>query len=251
MDPEQFAVFRHEAVHQLMQLNEECEKTFRISSWPRWKYDFGQGTLTFFKDDIPQVIASIQVIGTTSKSGGTWLWSWANQSLPATVTEAATRVYAFGQAEKLPQLTQESTPDDEYLGWEMAAIAASLVGSKGAYRCPGDNGFVYVVYSSLRFADEQALPDPEQTQIECSTHGTGFAAFICEHLAANPAQEWFSAEPDDNNKWPDAWCALCDAFFEEEGEWSEKNEAKLKIKVICHYCYEESRTRKKSRLRDR
>ena len=245
MDPEQFSLFRHEAVHQLMQLNEECEKAFRISSWPQWRYDFRQGTLAFSKNDIPQVIASIQVIGTTSKSGGTWLWGWANQTLPAKVTEAAAKVYAFGQAENLPQLTQESTPDDEYLGWEMTAIAARLLGSKGAYRCPGDNGFIYVVYSSLRFASEQVIPEPEQTQIECSTHGTGFAAFICEHLVANPAQKWFSAEPDENNHWPDAWCALCNILFEEEGEWREKSEAKLKIKLICHHCYEESRTQEK------
>ena len=31
MDPEQFSVYRHEAVHELMRLNELCEQEFRIS----------------------------------------------------------------------------------------------------------------------------------------------------------------------------------------------------------------------------
>ncbi len=51
MDPEEFSIYRHEAVHELMRLNTLCEQQFHISSWPRWDY------------------ASI--------SGKTWLWSWA------------------------------------------------------------------------------------------------------------------------------------------------------------------------------
>jgi hypothetical protein len=243
MDAEQFAAYRHEAVHQLMELNEGCEKTHRISSWPRWDYNFDAGTLTFSENGVPKVIATIQVIGSTSISGGTWMWAWANESLPATVTEAVRRVRAFGQEENLAQLTQECLPDDENLGWGMSAVAAKILRSKGAYRCPGDNGFVYVVYSSLRFADEEPVtPADGAKRIECVTHGTGFATYVCEHLVASPSQQWFSGNTDDTHEWPDAWCVICDAFFQEEGQWNEKNEAKLKIKLLCHYCYERKRS---------
>jgi len=248
MDPEQFSIFRHEAVHQLMRLNEECEKTFRISSWPRWDYDLEAGTLTFSVNGTRKVLASIQVIGTTSKSGGTWMWAWANESLPAKVTEAVDRVRAFGETENLTELTQKCLPDDDYLGWEMSAIAAKILQSKGAYRCPDENGFVYVVYSALRFDNEQVAPTDEAKQVACVKHGSGFATYVCEHLVANPAQEWFSSERDDTRQWPDAWCSICDAFFQEEGEWNEKNEAKLKIKLLCHYCYEKKRSQETSPL---
>lgn len=241
MDPEQFSVFRHEAVHQLMEFNEVCKKAFSITSWQRWEYELDEGTLTFSENGIPKVIATIQVVGTTSKSGGTWLWAWANQNLPARVTKAVERVRAFGETENIPELTEKCLPDDEYLGWEMTAVAAKLLGSKGAYRCPGDNGFVYVVYSSLRFADEHVTPSDEPKQIECATHGNGFSTYVCEHLVANPAQEWFSEQSEDS-KWPDAWCSTCNSYFLEEGEWNEKNEAKLKIKLLCHFCYEKKRS---------
>jgi hypothetical protein len=246
MDHEQFAVYRHEAVHQLMRLNEECKNDFRVTLWPRWDYDLEAGTLTFSENGSPKVIASIQVVGTTSKSGGTWLWAWANKSLPDKVTMAVRKVRAFGEAENLSELTQESLPDDEYLGWGMSAVAAKILGSKGAYRCPGDNGFVYVVYSSLRFADEHVAPTDETKQLACVTHGSGFSTYVCEHLAANPRQKWFSSEIDDTHKWPDAWCAICDSFFQREGEWNEKNETNLKIKLVCHYCYESMRSLEKT-----
>jgi hypothetical protein len=238
MDAEQFSVYRHEAVHELMRLNEQCEQEFHISSWPRWDYEFERGTLTFSQDGVPKVFASIHVIGTTSISGATWMWGWANESLPPNVAKAVARVRAFGEAESIAELKEAELPDDEYLGWGMTAVAAKVLGAKGGYRCPGENGFVYVVYSSIGFAksEPEAVLDPEK--VECPDHGTGFAAYACEHLLSNPAQRWFSGTTDAEHKWPDAWCAACDTFFQEQGEWNEKNEPKMKIKVLCHHCYE-------------
>ena len=247
MEAEQFSEFRHKAVHELIQLNELCEKEYRISSWPRWEYDFDRGTLAFTQDGVPKVVASIQVIGTTSISGGTWLWGWANESLTRRVTVQLSKVRAFGEAEDIPELTNAQLPDDENLGWGMTAVAAKLLGAKGAYRCPGDNGFVYVVYSSIGFPDTESAPAiPSPDEIECSDHGNGFATYACEHLVSNPAQAWHSSEPDEENKWPDAWCDACEVFFQEQGEWNEKNESKMKIKLLCHHCYEQMRAQEKA-----
>jgi len=109
----------------------------------------------------------------TSISGGTWLWGWANESLTPRVTTQLAKVRAFGEAENISELTNAELPDDEYLGWEMTAVAAKLLGAKGAYRCPGKNGFVYVVYSSIRFAPSGATSDGQL--VECSHHTKGFA----------------------------------------------------------------------------
>jgi hypothetical protein len=245
MDAEQFSVYRHEAVHELMRLNELCEREFRISSWPRWNYDFARGTLTFSQEGVPKVRASIQVIGTTSISGKTWLWSWANKSLPPNVTKAAAKVRAFGATENIAELKEQELPDDEHLGWGLTAVAAKVLGAMGAYRCPGQNGFVYVVYSSIGFAKSEPEKLLNAEKVECPDHGTGYAAYACEHLLSNPAQLWFPREADEKDKWPDAWCATCDAFFQEQGQWNEKNESKIKIKLLCHHCYERLRSRGK------
>ena len=77
--------------------------------------------------------------------------------------------------------------------------------------------------------------------LECKTHGRAFATYICEHLAANPQQEWYSEIPNEQKRWPDAWCSVCDEAFQSEGEWNERNESKLRIKLFCHHCYESHR----------
>jgi hypothetical protein len=243
MDAQQFSKFRHQAVHELMHLNQLCEEQFRISALPRWDYELGRGTLTFSENGVPKVSAMIQVVGTTSVSDGTWMWGWANKSLPQRVKTAVGKVREFGRAESISELTKSVLPDDEHLGWEMTAIAAKVLGAKGAYRCPGENGFVYLIYSSIGFAGTEPDTATETEEVECDDHGCGFATYVCEHLVSNPDQQWFSDEISEENKWPDAWCATCESFFQEQGEWNESNESKMRIKVLCHYCYERMRSK--------
>jgi hypothetical protein len=238
--PEQFLKYSHDATHELMRLNEKCDHEFHILSWPRYDYDLKDATLIFSKDGVPGVITSIQVVGTTSESEGTWLWSWANDSLPSDVTEEMKTVRAFGESENVRELTEPRVADDEYKGWEMTAIATKLIGGKGAYRCPSNDGFIYFVYTDLAFAEVPLNSD--RKQIQCSTHETGYETYICEHLLAEPKQEWFSDSPTEVNQWPDAWCAKCDAAFQEEGAWNERNKSRLKINLVCHHCYKQLRS---------
>jgi len=77
--------------------------------------------------------------------------------------------------------------------------------------------------------------------LECDTHGRAFRTYICEHLSAEPRQKWYSKSPTEQELWPDAWCSICYATFERDGEWNDSNAEGLKIKLFCHRCYESHR----------
>jgi hypothetical protein len=121
--------------------------------WPRYDYDLDRGTLTFSQDGVAKVVASILVVGTTSQSAGTWLWSWASGNLPESVSEPVKNVRNFGVAEKIKELAEPYVPDDEYLGWALTAVAAKIMDAMGAYRCPGKDGYIYVIFTDIAFAD--------------------------------------------------------------------------------------------------
>ena len=246
MTAEEFAIFKHDAVHELMELNETCKQRFKIDSWPRWDYDLAECTLTFSEAGIPKVIAAIQIVGTTSRSEGTWMWGWANDSLPPVATESMSAVRTFGENEVITQLQTATLADDDYLGWEMTALAAKVIGAKGGYRCPTDGGFVYLIYLHIDFAS--ADNKEVRYSIKCSHHTKGFATFICEHLERTPQQKWYSNPPDEEDEWPDAWCAACEALFQEEGGWNEANESRREIVAVCHHCYETLRSEEIPRL---
>jgi hypothetical protein len=60
--------------------------------------------------------------------------------------------------------------------------------------------------------------------INCHADGPAFETYICEHLAANPSQTWYSSAPTEQDRWPDAWCSICHQAYLSQNEWNEKNE---------------------------
>ncbi len=246
MKAPEFEEFKRESIHNLKDLNDQCARVYRISAWPRWNYDLEDATLVFSETGIPRVVTSVQVVGTTSTNQKNWLWGWANGHLPQQVVSRMEEVRRFGETEGIRELTEPYWPDDEYFGWAMSAVVAHVVGAKGAYRIPSKNGFMYFVFTDIRLATREEELNPHaagRTRIGCGEHSEGFATYICEHLVADPSQEWFSATPSESNPWPDAWCARCDEVFQKQGEWNDKNEINAKIKLVCHRCYEAMRNK--------
>ena len=248
MKPEEFEEFRTQAYESLVQINELCKQQFKLGTWQHWAYELEAGTLTFSNDGVPRVVATIQAVGSTSNKSGTWMWGWANQSLPEKVTDQLFRLKQFGERENLTQLTEATFPGDEKVGWEMAAVATRILGGKGVYRCPSANGSLFVVFMEVCFIDTDKDSESKRgkvrSEIICANHTTGFETFVCQHLVENPSQEWFSDTPTESNPWPDAWCTICNDAFKEQGEWNGQNEWRMKIKLLCHRCYESARTKR-------
>jgi hypothetical protein len=83
--------------------------------------------------------------------------------------------------------------------------------------------------------------NPEE--ITCGEHGKSQPTHVCRHLRLDPVQKWYGLHPTPDNEWPDAWCGGCNAVFLEQGEWNEKNEARVPIEILCCKCYEEGKAK--------
>lgn len=241
MTAAEYAAFRHAALHELIDKNEGLNTEFRIGDWEHWDYDLDEAKLVFSGPGKERVAARIQVVGSTSGESDTWMWAWANGSLPSCVTRFARQVREFGGREQLAELTTAVLPDSEELGWALTAAAAKIAGAKGGYRCPTGDGYLYLVYEGLDFSDRP--PDVRRDYVECADHGQSLPAYVCVHLAANPTQAWYSAPPTPDDPFPDAWCSVCDLYFQQEGEWNEANEDKITASLLCRECYQSARRR--------
>jgi hypothetical protein len=82
--------------------------------------------------------------------------------------------------------------------------------------------------------------------VHCDKHGDRREAFVCDHLLHGTRQGFFSAD-DPGNPHPDAWCWKCEqlrsAHAGADGEWNEKSEALLKVRLVCGDCYQEIKGR--------
>lgn len=111
--------------------NRDWQSRFTLRAQP-YRFDLDAATLTFDRGS-DLVVADLTVIGTTSRSEGTFLWSWANESLPVAATALATRVRVFGDENDLPLLTRPEWPAAHPEGLEMLAVAARILDAEGTF----------------------------------------------------------------------------------------------------------------------
>jgi hypothetical protein len=154
LQPDWYAKWRHDALHELIEKNERLAKTYGLSGHERYDYNIDNRELVFSNGGKPYVIAKIQIVGSTAISAGNWLWAWANSWWPVDATRAAQAVKQFGEEKNIEELTSDYLYDDalENLGWEMTAVTARISGAIGAYRPPTQNGHLFFVYTELDFA---------------------------------------------------------------------------------------------------
>jgi hypothetical protein len=144
--------FVHECVHELIEINDGLQKHFGIHDYKRYHYDMDQERLVFRHDDgsNPGVVAIMQVVGSTSTKSKTWLWGWANPHVPENATKGTIAVRDFGVKNGISKLIEEKWEATEEDGWEMSAVCNRIMKAKGAYRCPSENGALFLVLTDIR-----------------------------------------------------------------------------------------------------
>jgi len=152
----EYEVFAREATDYLKARIEHAKAKFGIGSFPRYEYDLFRGEIWWSEVGAPKVRGRVTVVGTISTKSNTWLWSWANPHFQDVILGDIDKVRALGEAEGITKLTEEKWEADEVDGWEMTAIAARLLEAQGAYRSPGENGFLFMLYDVL-----EPIPDAE------------------------------------------------------------------------------------------
>jgi hypothetical protein len=126
---------------------------YKLGSYQHFHWSQPDGQLIFSDHGVVKVIATVQFVGDVSKKSNTWLWAWANNSFLDRLKAASLRVRAYGVQHAYSQLTQAEWSADQEDGWDMTAIAATLLKARGAYRTEDGNGFVYMIITDIRWAN--------------------------------------------------------------------------------------------------
>jgi hypothetical protein len=79
----------------------------------------------------------------------------------------------------------------------------------------------------------------DRSIVECSQHGEGQAAYICQHLMQGKGAGFNTAgTPDEADELcPAAWCDDCEEVLNNEGEWTELAQDFATISLVCGHCY--------------
>lgn len=137
-------------VSELNEKQEVLNQQFGLAQHERWNWDQETGEIVFSNAGVPAVIAPFQFVGSVSTVSDTWLWSWANFHFEPHTTKELLQVREYGEAKDFANLTVPKWPAEEVDGWEMTAVAARMLGARGAYRTPGENGFTFMLLTDVR-----------------------------------------------------------------------------------------------------
>lgn len=126
-----WAVLRSEALEEMKKRNREWQERYALSDCPYF-WDLDAARITFDRED-DHVAARIAVVGTTSKHEGTFLWSWANRTIPRQARAGIEVVQRRGEQEVLCQLTDGEFPAGRAEATEILAVSAWLMNARGTF----------------------------------------------------------------------------------------------------------------------
>jgi transcription elongation factor Elf1 len=240
-----FDDYQNKCLDDISALQNEFRELYDIDSYEEWFYDHDIGAFNFKSHDGRNLYFKYVDVGSFSINTNTWNWSWNNASTPHNVKSSLQKVKGFGEENKFEQLTKGLIDGDEYTGWAMTSIAATLLNAIGVYRITQEHLFIYFIFTNE--LSEEAYNSLKDKVVLCDSHGSGSSAFVCQHLNKNEYSGFHEAfesnpaiEPEDDYQ---AWCDECEKVRLQTDGWNDESMEFAKIKLICDRCYFEIKNR--------
>jgi hypothetical protein len=152
MNEDEFGQMLDAAMDAMERKNDELTQRFGIGRAQEWKADLEVPVIRFLNGGQVIATADLLVVGSLSHNNS-WMWGWANQSLPEHVRTASDAMKDFGPETGLEFFTGPKWSADEELAWWFCALACSRLQGEGTYRMPGAKADVYAVMKNVRKAD--------------------------------------------------------------------------------------------------
>ena len=107
-----------------------------------WQLDIDRGKINFGELGPWR----IQVLGLASKRTGTWLWSWAIQTIEITpgLLKVVTALQRLGELKDVPEFVNFELPRGEQIGTRLAMTATGMFKADAFYRAPYSGGALYL-----------------------------------------------------------------------------------------------------------
>ena len=136
MNDDEFELFLTSANAELKEKQAFLTDTYGLGRHKRWMFENDKATLQFFNHDNQLVIeADIIDIGSYSPSASTWKWAWAYESIDPTRKADSLRIKELEDITDLIVFGEKDPFEaDEYLAWELAAMAVKHLDALGCYR---------------------------------------------------------------------------------------------------------------------
>ena len=120
-----------EAVELMQSRNRAFMEKFALCDQP-FRWDLEAAQIAFIAAECA-VVADLCMVGSISVCEKTFLWAWANETIPSGAQEGLLDVRAFGATHDLDLLVTAEWPATRAEGLEMLAVAGRVLDADGAF----------------------------------------------------------------------------------------------------------------------
>lgn len=128
---------------------------FGLSGDVQYDWSIDDAQITWSRDGKVFLTGRLTVIGSVSVAQQTWLWSWANESLPHAALGDIGRVRQFGEENDYPVLPWPSFTSHPELVAEARMVAASVLDAEGLWAESTDEVQLHFMVHDLVLAPER------------------------------------------------------------------------------------------------
>lgn len=121
-----------------------------------WQLDIDRGKINFGELGPWR----IQVLGLASKRTGTWLWSWAIQTIeiPPGLLKVVTALQRLGDLKDVPEFVNFELPHGEQIGTRLALTTTGMFKADAFYRAPYSGGALYLLLADPIYPRQRVNP---------------------------------------------------------------------------------------------
>lgn len=125
-----------------------AHQTWGLGTADRWNLDQRTGLISWtFPDKV--ATAPAQIVASYNPTAGSWLWSWANQTILPAMSQASHTVREWGMANSFTALTEPKLDVDDETAASLAAFAVRITRATGFYRGTGHAAIPIITFGEV------------------------------------------------------------------------------------------------------
>ena len=111
----------------------------------QYHWDTERAEMQFSNKGVPVASAALQFVGSIAGRPPTWLWGWANDSIPSAATARLAEVRQYGAEQGFDKLTQPEWVPEGDDGHDVMIVSACILGAPAFFHDHAGGASLYFV----------------------------------------------------------------------------------------------------------
>jgi len=149
MNEEQLTEFIQQCQSELEQKQSYLVEEFGLGKYQRFDVQLDKEVIEFKASGTVKVVAKIIPIGSFAERAGTWMWAWANPSIPELLQNKSSKLKELKRITGIKIFEKETLVADEKMSWEIAAMSCHYLRAKGCYRANSGKSLFFLALQEV------------------------------------------------------------------------------------------------------